>query len=153
MSDGCPCRWTTPCHSRCTCVISFSSQGCRRCCSYGSTVQREETAKHLARQIDGGHSPELFLNITDEDEGDDEGVDESPGGEWGFISLDKGRLFIRQSEIVGMKWIRDEHEDPTGDDVSWHLEVVIENLGKIHLYGEDCTSVMRVLGLPEEPPE
>lgn len=49
MSDrGCPCLYTTPCHDRCTCVNSFSSSGCSRCCTYGSLEQRKAHAERLA---------------------------------------------------------------------------------------------------------
>lgn len=100
-------------------------------------------AEHLAGLIDEGE------DVGDRDDTDDL-ADENP---WGFIPFDNGRLFIRQSEIVGMKWVQDEHVDD--DEVktySWHLVVTVENVGIINLYGDDCGSLMRVLGLPEEHP-
>ena len=51
-SEGCPCRFTTACHPRCTCVHAASSTGCRRCCGYGSLAQRRAAAEDLARRID-----------------------------------------------------------------------------------------------------
>ena len=42
---GCPCRWTTPCTPRCTCVTPGSSTGCARCCRYGSDEQRRARAQ------------------------------------------------------------------------------------------------------------
>ena len=49
---GCPCVYTTPCHTNCTCVRGGSSQGCARCCSYGSAQQQRAMAEHLAAVID-----------------------------------------------------------------------------------------------------
>lgn len=48
MSEfACPCTNAEPCHPDCTCVKPFSSRGCSRCCSYGSTEQRVVAAKRL----------------------------------------------------------------------------------------------------------
>ncbi len=49
---SCPCRYTTPCHLRCTCVLPISSWGCLRCCSHGSHEQRVAKAERLAAAID-----------------------------------------------------------------------------------------------------
>lgn len=46
---SCPCVHTTPCHDRCTCIMSFSSSGCHRCCTYGSDEQQRAMAEHLAK--------------------------------------------------------------------------------------------------------
>ena len=43
--DVCPCKYTTPCHERCTCVMPMSSSGCRRCYTYGSANQRTARAQ------------------------------------------------------------------------------------------------------------
>lgn len=48
LSRGCPCLHTTPCHERCTCVMSLSSSGCSRCCSYGSAEQQAAMAARLS---------------------------------------------------------------------------------------------------------
>ena len=42
---ACPCKHTTPCTPRCTCVMSASSRGCDRCCTYGSAKQCREKAE------------------------------------------------------------------------------------------------------------
>lgn len=47
---ACPCLHTTPCDPRCTCVVSVSSRGCTRCCSYGNAEQQKAMAEHLAAQ-------------------------------------------------------------------------------------------------------
>lgn len=44
---ACPCLHTTPCHPRCTCVNGFSSHGCSRCCTYGSSDQQKAMAERL----------------------------------------------------------------------------------------------------------
>jgi hypothetical protein len=49
---SCPCRYTTPCGPRCTCVNPISSTGCTRCCSYGPIESQRAKAKDLARRID-----------------------------------------------------------------------------------------------------
>ena len=49
---ACPCLHTTPCHPRCTCMMSLSSSGCWRCCSYGSREQQRAMAELLASRID-----------------------------------------------------------------------------------------------------
>ncbi len=41
---ACPCLYTTPCCAGCTCVNSFSSVGCLRCCSYGDPEQKRAWA-------------------------------------------------------------------------------------------------------------
>lgn len=46
--EACPCLHTTPCHPNCTCVVSVSSRGCARCCSYGSKEQQRTAAERLA---------------------------------------------------------------------------------------------------------
>lgn len=46
---ACPCVHTEPCSPRCTCVMPYSSRGCRRCCSYGSKEQRVAVAERLAK--------------------------------------------------------------------------------------------------------
>ena len=51
-NESCPCTHTIPCHPRCTCIDSFSSRGCKRCCSYGSKEHQKKMAEHLARKID-----------------------------------------------------------------------------------------------------
>ena len=89
--------------------------------------------------------------LDPEDEG--EYAVENP---WGFIPLDGGKLFLRQSEIVGLRWVVQNDLDDDALPAQcwvWHLEAFVENVGKIHLYGEDCVSVLRTLGLPEEPPD
>lgn len=53
-NDGCPCRHTTPCRPRCTCIMSGSSAGCLRCTKYGSKKQKKAVAKILATYIDNG---------------------------------------------------------------------------------------------------
>lgn len=50
-ADGCPCLLTEPCSDQCTCVDSFSSRGCMRCCKYGSLEQRKAAADRLAQLI------------------------------------------------------------------------------------------------------
>ena len=54
---ACPCLHTTPCHDRCTCVMTVSSSGCRRCCAYGSADQQRAKAVRLAALIDDGGAP------------------------------------------------------------------------------------------------
>jgi hypothetical protein len=54
LRGECPCRYTTPCNERCTCVMPASSSGCRRCCAYGSPEQQKAMAELLARFIDQG---------------------------------------------------------------------------------------------------
>lgn len=49
---SCPCKYTTPCNERCTCVNPVSSYGCNRCCSYGSDEQRKEMAELIAYKLD-----------------------------------------------------------------------------------------------------
>jgi len=50
--NGCPCLYTKPCSSQCTCANPFMSAGCVRCCTYGSDKQRRKHAKWLAKVID-----------------------------------------------------------------------------------------------------
>ncbi len=49
--SGCPCKHTTPCNPRCTCVMPGSSSGCARCCSYGSKEQQRAMAERLAALV------------------------------------------------------------------------------------------------------
>jgi len=51
---ACPCLHTTPCGPGCTCVMPGSSNGCRRCCSYGSKERQKIKAIWLAQLIDRG---------------------------------------------------------------------------------------------------
>lgn len=48
---ACPCRYTTPCHKRCSCVTPASSVGCNRCCTYGSVEQRTARAIEIADKL------------------------------------------------------------------------------------------------------
>jgi hypothetical protein len=60
----CPCLHTTPCHPRCTCIESFSSSGCRRCCTYGSPEQQAAKARYLANiQLDSTELKTLVDNL------------------------------------------------------------------------------------------
>ena len=54
--EGCPCCYTTPCSSRCTCANPVLSGGCRRCATYGSLEQRQAAAKHIAAILDAAGS-------------------------------------------------------------------------------------------------
>ena len=45
---GCPCLYTTPCQTRCSCLMPLSSHGCRRCCRHGSPEQQRAMAERLA---------------------------------------------------------------------------------------------------------
>lgn len=48
MSDnGCPCCYVEPCVPDCTCVVRFSSLGCRRCARYGSQEQKVAASQRL----------------------------------------------------------------------------------------------------------
>lgn len=51
-SKSCPCEWTTPCSSQCSCAHSYASGGCTRCCKYGSDAQRQAAAEDLARRLE-----------------------------------------------------------------------------------------------------
>lgn len=151
MRNACPCLYAeVPCHNRCSCLLSLSSSGCRRCCSHGSVEQKREMAEHLAKVIDAAHSPPEWV-------GDEDDLDEHLN-EWGFIPLDGGRLYVRQSSIEGIRWISEEIEagwDGLAMKIGkrWHLELVLSDVPRpLHVYGDDAASVMRVLGLPEEPP-
>lgn len=48
MIKGCPCKHVKPCTAQCTCVSSFSSAGCLRCCTYGDHEQQRAAAERLA---------------------------------------------------------------------------------------------------------
>ncbi len=49
---SCPCELIEPCQERCSCATPASSNGCLRCCRYGSLEQRTEAAKRIATSID-----------------------------------------------------------------------------------------------------
>ncbi len=51
---ACPCLHTTPCQPNCTCVKPMMSNGCHRCCTYGSKEQQKAMAECLAKFIDEG---------------------------------------------------------------------------------------------------
>jgi len=51
LERSCPCTQVTPCHDRCSCVIHFSSSGCRRCSKYGSAAQRQSAAARIAGAV------------------------------------------------------------------------------------------------------
>jgi hypothetical protein len=51
QSESCPCKYGTPCHSRCTCANGLYSGGCYCCCSYGSDEQRKAQAKRLSELV------------------------------------------------------------------------------------------------------
>jgi hypothetical protein len=57
MSKSCPCYYTTPCMSQCTCANPVRSGGCQRCCAYGSEEQRKSKAEKLAEIIDTASWP------------------------------------------------------------------------------------------------
>lgn len=61
--NACPCMHTTPCHERCTCVVPFSSSGCRRCCVYGSDDQRKAAAVRLAAQAEVAEAAEVYRAV------------------------------------------------------------------------------------------
>lgn len=48
---SCPCLFTEPCTTSCTCVNPMVSGGCSRCCTYGSDEQRKENAERIAAAI------------------------------------------------------------------------------------------------------
>lgn len=50
-TGGCPCLYTTPCHPRCTCRYTGSSNGCLYCCTYGSLEQRTQHAEWIVNRI------------------------------------------------------------------------------------------------------
>lgn len=62
---ACPCTHGSPCHERCSCVMTFSSSGCRRCCSYGSIEQRQAKAKRLIDAIDSAHAFESMEAVEE----------------------------------------------------------------------------------------
>jgi hypothetical protein len=47
---GCPCRHVTPCRDSCSCASLFQSGGCDRCCSYGSSEQRQAKAESMVAE-------------------------------------------------------------------------------------------------------
>lgn len=51
---SCPCEFeeVAPCTKKCSCGYPGLTGGCSRCCKYGSTEQRAEHAKELAKNID-----------------------------------------------------------------------------------------------------
>jgi hypothetical protein len=64
--DACPCRHTTPCLPRCTCVNLESSTGCLRCAKYGSKKQQKAVAERLATYIDNGARLQDFEKRLDD---------------------------------------------------------------------------------------
>lgn len=62
-NDSCPCKHTTPCDPRCTCVLSISSSGCLRCCAYGTPEQQQAAAQHLAAVGDKITALDKLLDI------------------------------------------------------------------------------------------
>ena len=57
----CPCLHTTPCHPRCACLHPQSSQGCKRCCTYGSALQQLVRAEYLVSLQDETEEREAYL--------------------------------------------------------------------------------------------
>ncbi len=53
-NDGCPCLYTEPCRSSCTCANPGLSGGCGRCAKYGSNKQQKAAAEYLAKIINAG---------------------------------------------------------------------------------------------------
>lgn len=48
-ANGCPCLYTTPCSSNCSCAHEMMSGGCQRCCRYGRPEHRRAAAERLVR--------------------------------------------------------------------------------------------------------
>jgi hypothetical protein len=59
--QACPCLHTTPCHDNCTCVNGWSSSGCLRCCSYGSSEQRKAHAEYLVKREEQLKQAEIII--------------------------------------------------------------------------------------------
>lgn len=57
---GCPCLYTTPCGSKCTCAHPGLSGGCSRCATYGSIEQRKLQAQDLVDRLEGAERTALF---------------------------------------------------------------------------------------------
>lgn len=51
-AKSCPCYWTTPCSTNCSCANPVMSGGCERCCAYGNDEQRKNAAVRLASEPD-----------------------------------------------------------------------------------------------------
>ena len=45
----CPCHFTSPCKSSCSCANPHLSGACERCCTHGSLDQQKKKAEALAR--------------------------------------------------------------------------------------------------------
>lgn len=48
---ACPCLYTEPCQSGCSCVNPSSALGCLRCCTHESEEQRSKKAELLAKRL------------------------------------------------------------------------------------------------------
>lgn len=75
-----------------------------------------------------------------------------------FISISDGREFIHKSEIVALKWEKHyskedylNSEKPMESTI--RLKVFFADCPTSTFSGEDAKSIMRSLGLPENPPE
>lgn len=92
---------------------------------------------------------------TSDDDGDD---DDSLGGGGGsvdvsdmdFIPFRGGTEYIRKFEVVGLRWERYTDDSGTRD---WRLHVFFNDVPHTRVYGDDARTIMRALGLPEEPPD
>ncbi len=66
IHSDCPCKYTTPCNSSCTCANHGLSGGCYRCARYGSKEQKKQMAEHLAEIIDKTHSEQEDTKTVEE---------------------------------------------------------------------------------------
>ena len=96
---------------------------------------------------------EFELDLGDEECG---GEDEGSGGDSNFITLGRGRYFVRKFEVIGMRWdeylVPGQRYDEPGRGSAWRLQVYLDNCPPITLHDDEAASVLREFGLPEGPP-
>lgn len=67
-----------------------------------------------------------------------------------FVPIDGGTAYVRTLNIEGIGWEKQYEED---ESLTWRLAVFFGMGGGIkYFYGDNAKSVMKTLGLPEEPP-
>ncbi len=67
-----------------------------------------------------------------------------------FIPIDNGTAYVRTLNIDGIGWEKQYEQD---ESLTWRLAVFFGMGGGVkYFYGDNAKSVMRTLGLPEEPP-